>query len=167
MIAFLFSPHAFAGIEIVFNKKGEQISRSFPGGVNVEVSADHEVVWDSRKHGPLPKDAPLGYAERFEVQEQRTQIERRPVVDVHGKPVLGEDLKPIMEDVEVVYHEKVAKLRENAAMKAAYLEREAKKNADKAAREASDAECADLRKRFKEKKNSAADLERAVSCLLR
>lgn len=60
-IALLFPLFAQADFQILYNLNGEQRLEGFgPGG-----STSGEVVWRTDRDGPLPADAPIGYAERY------------------------------------------------------------------------------------------------------
>lgn len=61
ILALLIFPVTANAFDILYNMNGEQRLEGFgPGG-----STSGQVVWDTSKDGELPKDAPVGYAERF------------------------------------------------------------------------------------------------------
>lgn len=63
LISLMFVSPAFAGTKkIIFNLKGVQhfVEVDQTGGVTSEA----QIVWDESRDGPLPKDAPIGYASR-------------------------------------------------------------------------------------------------------
>ena len=75
LLFMFFLPVDASAAKILFNLKGNQqlVEVGAGGGVTSEAT----VVWDERKDGPLPGDAPVGYAERG--------------IDGSGKPVLAQN----------------------------------------------------------------------------
>lgn len=162
----LFSLPAHAE-KILFNLKGEQqlVEVGDGGGI----TDDAAIVWRERDHGPLPADAPIGYAERFEQDVEETRKRCKPVVTEEEKlnAEIRRALREPCEEIEEKVMVRKAFLRENAEMKAAKAVRDAEK-AEKERRDAEDrSQCEDVRKRFKQGKDSEADVARAVKCLLK
>lgn len=125
---------------------------------------DHcSVVWDERKDGPMPADAPVGYAERIMVEVEEPGPGCKNAKEIEKAMKEGEE-KPECEP-EMIRVQK-PRLRGNSEMRAAKESREAERAAKEAEREQKKNECAAVRERFKSGRDSEADIRRAVLCWL-
>lgn len=103
-------------IKIVFNDGEIQQVSEVDNHPKSGVKVDAEIVWDERTDGPLPKDAPpVGYMERYEAEEE-VCLKTGP--DPRVCEQWSEEKR------------KVAKLRESAALKAAFEKRKSDKDKD-------------------------------------
>jgi len=124
-------------------------------------------VWHSDKDGPLPADAPIGYAERYEEAVERTRKVCK--LDGEGKPVPAkrQELRDTTcEQVDETYTEMIPRLRENTALKLAKLAKDAQKAQAVADKAAARAACDSVKAKIKAKSRTAADLSDAINCLL-
>lgn len=149
--------------EILYNMKGEQRVEGFgPNGTTFG-----EVVWDSDRDGPLPADAPIGYAERYEVEEERVREKRVDMLDEDGKPKLDERGRPMFETILEKYTVMVPKLRPSQTLLLAKQAREKVKAEKDLEAEKEKSDFLALRAKIESENATAAEVRKAFKLLLK
>lgn len=153
--------------DVLFNLNGRQELETVPE--NTQLTPSAEIAWDSRRDGPLPADAPVGYAERYYEMVQPTDADgnplMKPLLDEAGHPILDIFDKPIMSD-EPVPKVPVPRLRVSKPLKVAYDKRLADEAAKKDAEAAAKASMAALKAKVKAKTATPADVREVVGYIL-
>lgn len=164
-ILVLIAPAHAQASKIVFSLKGEQ--QTVEIGQGGGVTSDAQVLWDERKDGPLPANAPAGYAERYEEEVSETVSVREPMLDEKGEPVLDENGKPVLHVVEKIIKKMVPHLRENLELKAEKARRDQNVADEKTAADAKRAAYLALKAKVEAKTATAAEVRDVMNYVLK